>query len=1158
MALTKAQASLVTVSTLGVAPGGYLAELQAFNSQKEAAAFIATTGLLNAGTNAEFALEVQKNLGVTAGGLELKAFLKALDEGTSRAEAAVDFANTQLVLNGGKIANVEKAAAYEGESKDLAVLKAALAEAEKSTTIITFEDLENANSLVTGPTGQTIHNIGKAEIDAGLGKISADYTFQLKDQIGENDTFKGQFLSPILDRQSPDKTGSQIVLELRNLREADSSTTPLKSLPTEGFAFVMDGVNLLVASEGILNALTYQELRDAVAARVKELSEGVNIPSDAGVSNNAADYAKLATFNVELGNSFNVQADGKTVTGLQVVLTDKAGSNLSPLAFKNKDGIIVDTGYTLYAEIKESAADTVTKQISTNLEADNVGYGSQGATVNLVGQSASNKGVEEIKLIATGGVWFTSLESEAGNYGSVKNHLQSIELQAGSDDYFRVGTQKNSNTHVVNLTEQNFNAGGLFDVREVNAVNAGSTAINAFVSKAVIARDYNLKDTGLWAADNIDTSFNLSSGRDVLNLAIDQNVMEAVDTQVNINTGAGDDVIHFQVTNGLTATGHVNLAGNGGWLTNQQLLNNVKIDAGDGNDQIVLSGAGNVTVNAGTGNDEVRADNTGGKAVFVFNNQTTEINQLLTNQDIVSNSNAANSTGANGIQQTLPLFKATVKVSFLGFESDAVVIDSTNFATNTKQINQAIKKAIADSPQLSKLLAAHDNEGNALGIESLVDGALNLSDLKISITAPAAYDANETEGAKALRVANGQEMLSKDDLLNAAKAVNPAATVADEKYSNLTDSVNYLNTNNVYASEFATVGGVIVNGSDSTAQSDNTINLGQGTDILMMGTGANSNDTLVLTGYNNGTNTIVHYSSLAGAGQDYLNLNAYVAGNSNVVLDTIANATGTLANNTVSKVAVNLSKDAFANFTNADLVKYLNYETPASGDPANIDAGLKAALSGLAATVDLNLKASTNYVLMLENSNNPGEYKAFHVTAATGDNKGKFAGAETIATLDFGVPTTGAGAVVPPVGAKVIPVNVTPAADDSYKGTFDGTAEADVFTVNATEASLENLVAEISITNFGANDSLSFKGVYAAGMNNTILGVGQPVDISMDGANLQVILMDAPTLGDIDTWIVTFEDVDASIAAVVNGAADTQAALAGLNDAWNAEWLVLA
>lgn len=66
MALTKAQLSLVSVATLGVAAGGYTAQLAAFNSQKEAAAFIATTGLLNEGTNAEFVNTVVNNLGLSS------------------------------------------------------------------------------------------------------------------------------------------------------------------------------------------------------------------------------------------------------------------------------------------------------------------------------------------------------------------------------------------------------------------------------------------------------------------------------------------------------------------------------------------------------------------------------------------------------------------------------------------------------------------------------------------------------------------------------------------------------------------------------------------------------------------------------------------------------------------------------------------------------------------------------------------------------------------------------------------------------------------------------------------------------------------------------------------------------------------------------------
>ncbi|WP_028304592.1 hypothetical protein [Oceanospirillum maris] len=97
MALTKAQVSLVSVATLGVAPGGFTADLMAFNTQDEAAAFIESAGLLSTGTNAEYALNVKANLGNVADATAMTAFFNALESGTSRAEATVDFANAQLV-----------------------------------------------------------------------------------------------------------------------------------------------------------------------------------------------------------------------------------------------------------------------------------------------------------------------------------------------------------------------------------------------------------------------------------------------------------------------------------------------------------------------------------------------------------------------------------------------------------------------------------------------------------------------------------------------------------------------------------------------------------------------------------------------------------------------------------------------------------------------------------------------------------------------------------------------------------------------------------------------------------------------------------------------------------------------------------------------------
>ncbi|OPX56593.1 hypothetical protein SAMN02745127_01762 [Oceanospirillum multiglobuliferum] len=308
MALTKAQVSLVTVTALGVAPGGYEAQLSAFSTQKELAAFIGSAGLLSTGTNAEFALAIGKNVGLTAGSV-VTALFNALENGTSRADAVVDFANGQLVAGNATLtAALAKAEAYTGGSTDLAALQAAIAAdvvATPSGLVIEFKDEEKdqhhkEDSDVTSTlNGQNVVNIGKAQIDAGASKVAADFSFKLANQIGAGEKFEGQFLSPILERQAADKSGSKIVLELRNLREAADSATPLKYLPTNGFGFTIDGQLVQITSDAIDAAETYADLLAAIKARIEDLKNGVNLPQGA----DEALYAKLATFTVELGQT---------------------------------------------------------------------------------------------------------------------------------------------------------------------------------------------------------------------------------------------------------------------------------------------------------------------------------------------------------------------------------------------------------------------------------------------------------------------------------------------------------------------------------------------------------------------------------------------------------------------------------------------------------------------------------------------------------------------------------------------------------------------------------------------------------------------------------------------------------------------------------------
>ena len=1219
MALTKAQVSLVTVATLGAAPGGFTADLLNFGSQVEVAALALSVSPTQAAqTNAEFALQVAKNLGAT----DALSLYKALEAGTSRADAVVDFANAQLVAQGGNIASVKAATESTSTSTDLAELVTIVtpnATAATDATIIEFKDNNGSakpgagNDISGTPiaTQQTIAYVGKDQIINGKAtKVAADFTFQLKDQIGETDTFTGQFLSPILESEKAEATGSQVILELRNLREAVDSVEPLKSLPTNGIAFTLNGALLKIADQGtneaIHNALTYDDLRTALENRLAELARGENLPDGtSGESTNPADYAKLATITVTKGVLFTAQNEkGETVSGNQIVLTDSAGAKLEPLAFTQSSGIIADQGYTLYGQLRKEEASDVLKLITTNLDADNVGYGSQGASVNIAGQSNSDKGVQELLVQAKNGVWFTKLESKSK---AETDHLQKITLKAGSEGSFRVGTQENSLNHVVSLVKEDFRTAGLKDVQQVEAGNAGSTAINSFVSKDVLAR-YTLKDTGNFDADESNITYNLSSGRDVLNLAISTDVLEAVDTKVSVNTGAGNDVITVQATTGLQTAGadagKINAveqvtSANAGWLVNQQLNNNIVINAGDGDDWILTPGAGNATINAGTGNDVVRVDNAGDRGVFVFNNATTDIKKLSTNQDIVSNSDNKLSAGVSTTTaQTYNFFKAKVQVKFQGFESKFITIDSTNYTTSTKQINQAIKAAVNNDPVLSKLIFAIDNEGNALAIESLIDGLLSTTDLSINITTPVAYDSTETAAQKATREATGQDMLANGEAAKANEAYAKAGST--DTTTNL--SANITAANGLYSTEFGTFGAVIagagataslnasgfdftkaitvtiggtevlaaatyadadalaiaiqnlgnvttatnttgtiaiqfnptangaanpaiavkaenvvasvtiagaagadnttgatatidttgfafgagsettvdlgngvtiaaaaaadadalataiqahadvataanaagtititfvdadntaidparpvsvtnvlvgedagtvgtvgtpapnVAGTKSGAESDNVIDLGTGNDVLVMGTGDFSNDTLKVVGYNLGEKTIVNFdhssAPAANNGADLLDFSAYLTSVNATTKATVAKTVNTTAfvDNSVTIVTfdnTNLLKTGdtaltFDQLNDANVKALLN---DASGTSAGAITGLKG---GLSAT------AVSNNVFMVENNTNLGEYKAFHVTtgatSATADVK-------LIGTFDFG------------------------------------------------------------------------------------------------------------------------------------------------------------
>ena len=213
-------------------------------------------------------------------------------------------------------------------------------------------------------------------------------------------------------------------------------------------------------------------------------------------------------------------------------------------------------------------------------------------------------------------------------------------------------------------------------------------------------------------------------------------------------------------------------------------------------------------------------------------------------------------------------------------------------------------------------------------------------------------------------------------------------------------------------------------GAVSGAESDNTIDLGAGNDVVVLGTGAFSNDKVVFTGSDIGTNAIVNFQDGAGTNADKLDFKSYltsltstsatsVSTESQVRIATTLNADAVVEANSVTVISgVTFSTtETFAGLTGANLLAAIN-STNVAGAADWGTAGLTVgALDALNATYTST--AGANYlvggiakaIVMVENTANEGEYKVFELTyngVATGATAVDFTAATLLGTVDFG------------------------------------------------------------------------------------------------------------------------------------------------------------
>jgi hypothetical protein len=866
-----------------------------------------------------------------------------------------------------------------------------------------------------------IFNVGMQAIDQGASTISRDYTFRMENQLGEEGQYEAYFLSPILDNVTTN-LGSVLTVEvIDRMAEANDKDAALSLVAIESFSFRLNGEEIVVGSQDILNAETYEELAAAIQARIEELR---------------VDNEALNNVTVELGADFTRQqvdpdtlvTTGANVLGTQILVT-ATGSNLierGGFSFGDRAGgdRNVDPSGRQDTNVLGSSTDLIT----TNLELKNVGYGSQGGAVNISGQSMSDVGVQQLDVVAEDhnldlGVWLTKLASNPLRATDV-NFLEVVNL-TGAASYFHLGAEQSAALSSDGGAVLDGKAeAGLSDVRVFNAAQFGQNVrMNAEVTEAVIARDLVRVDgQDNAAADNVVYSYNLGGGDNELYLSFSQSVIAHEDASLSITTGTGNDKIVLVLDNDTVAPSN--------WYDNQKDQKNIVINTSSGNDVVETQGAGDATILVGAGNDVVYADNIGRQDIagtdfnahWVFNSENLEVQDLL-------GGSGAPLAGTSGTTGPYFLYDNTLTVTFAGagvtpaggltgaaaaaftngFEVTVDVPTDANYAATERHINQAMKTAINGDAVLSKFLVAIDGPNDTLIVRSLVDGEFENVDLNVDLqagTLPTGSALTQLQAAwEAFNNDSSIGALVQGDLNAAVDSI--ADTTGTGGYEGLGALDNTGAETTAADSILGQVSGTDVVGADSSVESNNVINMGAGQDVVVLGTGADSNDMLVYTGYNNGENTVLNFvqdtdgaAGVTATGVDFLNFTSYLttevdasgsgAGSSANPSPVSFEAPGAFNGNTVSIIDFQgnggNAQQTWDNLTASNLTALLNGTGAGYGaagntalfDSYNADNG--ETNMGTAAPGAI-IGNTNNHIFMVENDANDGEYKIFHVTS---------------------------------------------------------------------------------------------------------------------------------------------------------------------------------
>ena len=716
-------------------------------------------------------------------------------------------------------------------------------------------------------------------------------------------------------------SGSTLNLELMDTKNAVNGNF-LQDNPYNAVKFSLGTVQYTLSSDDIRDATTYTGLLTAINAQI------------------AADSTLSTTVTAAISGNFTARDTdtGTQSTGSVITLTNSGDDTFTVGSWIASEGVPANSSLHTAQDILPPAV--AGNLITSTIILDDVGSKSMGGDLIVGGIStgitSDSMGVERFDITV-------ERSSELQEIQSTNNTLQEVYIVNGTENGNLVVAGDTNGDN--DLPNSDAATAGFTDVRLLDAsAMIGSVNINADISNNSVSKYLNPIDTdvlGAETSDNLAFAYNLGTSNDTLSLTLDRDMLVDSDFTLAIDSNAGADTITFDLTG---ATDNAN------WYATNADQNNITITTDAGDDTVTTTGEGDVIINTGSDNDTVYTDNSGGLAItagittdiaglsataavtaVAATPQTAGLDGILgTADDVVvvaavaavaagtsnaiwTSNNAVSSGTINQINDmekaattSFAGIKGQLQVTFKGITSDSTTSTSdtgtstwtnigynaTNFTTSAYDIRQALKDAVNNDAELSKLLVVKDGPENTYVIESLIDGTMLAGDISIDFRSPLAYDIarNTTDGSLEL---TSSETTSAATLAitvpgtTAMFASNTAATAYGDGVAAITTTAAVNVTATTATAAFSTGnavavalddGSVAVTGAASTAVTDNTIDLGTGThDIVVLSTGT-SNDTVDFNGYNLGYTTIVNFDNAAVVSlntDDTLDFSAY-------------------------------------------------------------------------------------------------------------------------------------------------------------------------------------------------------------------------------------------------------------------------------------------